>query len=283
MTTLAVSEPPKAKAAPRRRVRASDPVPVWLWAVGVFVALYLVLPTLFVIPMSISEATTFIFPPKGFTWRLYQNFFTNERWIGSLGKSFLVGAIAAALATAVGTAAALGLNQLHGRLARLVRILLMVPIVTPSIVTATAIYIAFLQWRLVGSLTGYVLAHAAIATPFVVVSVTSALGTFDPRLLRAASSLGASPFRAFLTVTMPLIGRGVLTGAILAFVTSFDEVVIAVFIRSPNFQTLPVQMYNSVTVEIDPTVAASSSLIVITVSLIFLAGLILGATTRRRG
>ena len=110
----------------------------------------------------------------------------------------------------------------------------MVPIVTPAIVMATSVYIAFLQWRLVGSLTGYVLAHAAIATPFVVVSVTSALGTFDPTLLRAAASLGASPFRAFLTVTMPLIGRGVQTGAILAFVTSFDEVVIAVFIRSPE-------------------------------------------------
>lgn len=158
----------------------------------------------------------------------------------------------------------------------------MVPIVTPAIVIATSVYITFLQWRLVGSVTGYVLAHAAIATPFVVVSVTSALGTFDPRLLRAAASLGASPFRAFLTVTMPLIGRGVQTGAILAFVTSFDEVVIAVFIRSPNFQTLPVQMYNSVTVEIDPTVAASSSLIVVTVSCIFLAGTILGIKNKRR-
>jgi putative spermidine/putrescine transport system permease protein len=158
----------------------------------------------------------------------------------------------------------------------------MVPIVTPAIVIATSVYIAFLQWRLVGSLTGYVLAHAAIATPFVVVSVTSALGSFDARLLRASASLGASPWRSFVTVTLPLIGRGVMTGAILAFVTSFDEVVIALFIRAPEFQTLPVQMYNSVTVEIDPTVAASSSLIVITVSLIFLAGMILGVTTKKK-
>ncbi len=266
----------------RRRLRGSDEIPVWLWVVGIFVALYLVLPTLFVIPMSWSEATTFVFPPRGFTLRLYQNFFTNERWIGSLGRSFLVAVLASGLASFVGTAAALGLNQLQGRAARFARTLLMVPIVTPAIVVATSVYIAFLQWHLVGSLTGYVLAHAAIATPFVVVSVTSALGTFDPKLLRAAAALGASPFRAFLTVTMPLIGRGVLTGAILAFVTSFDEVVIALFIRSPEFQTLPVQMYNSVTVEIDPTVAASSSLIVITVSLIFLAGMILGVTTKRR-
>lgn len=280
MTTLDGNRP--KSLLPRRRLRGADEIPLWLWVVGIFVALYLVLPTLFVIPMSWSTATTFVFPPRGFTLRLYENFFTNERWIGSLGRSFLVAVLASGLATVVGTAAALGLSQLQGRAARFARTLLMVPIVTPAIVIATSVYIAFLQWRLVGSLTGYVLAHAAIATPFVVVSVTSALGNFDPRLLRAAASLGASPLRAFLTVTMPLIGRGVLTGAILAFVTSFDEVVIALFIRSPEFQTLPVQMYNSVTVEIDPTVAASSSLIVITVSFIFLAGMILGVTSKRK-
>lgn len=280
MTALESRRP--MRVLPQRRLRGADEIPLWLWIVGVIVALYLVLPTLFVIPMSWSEATTFVFPPRGFTLRLYENFFTNERWIGSLGRSLVVAVLASGLAAVVGTAAALGLSQLTGPAARFARTILMVPIVTPAIVIATSVYIAFLQWRLVGSLTGYVLAHAAIATPFVVVSVSSALGTFDRRLLRAAASLGASPLRAFLTVTMPLIGRGVLTGAILAFVTSFDEVVIALFIRSPEFQTLPVQMYNSVTVEIDPTVAASSSLIVITVTFIFLAGMILGVTTRRR-
>lgn len=280
MTTLDTNIAPRP---PRRNLRGADDIPLWLWAVGIFVALYLVLPTLFVIPMSWSTATTFVFPPRGFTLRLYENFFTNERWIGSLWHSIEVAVLASALASFVGTAAALGLDQLKGnRFAAYVRTLLMVPIVTPAIVIATSVYIAFLQWRLVGSLTGYVLAHAAIATPFVVVSVTSALGSFDARLLRASASLGASPWRSFVTVTLPLIGRGVMTGAILAFVTSFDEVVIALFIRAPEFQTLPVQMYNSVTVEIDPTVAASSSLIVITVSLIFLAGMILGVTTKKK-
>ncbi|MET0427263.1 MAG: ABC transporter permease [Microvirga sp.] len=269
-------------ARPGRKRRDADAIPVWLWGLGIVVALYLVLPTLFVIPMSISKARSFVFPPQGFTWRLYENFFATPGWIGSLQNSFLVAILSCVIATGVGTAAALGLDQMRGSVASALRTLLMVPIVTPAIVTATSVYIAFLQWRLVGSVTGYVLAHAAIATPFVVISVTSALGTFDPTLLRAAASLGASPFRRFLTVTMPLIGRGVQTGAILAFVTSFDEVVIAVFIRSPGFQTLPVQMYNSVTVEIDPTVAASSSLIVITVTCIFLASTIL-TIVRRRG
>jgi putative spermidine/putrescine transport system permease protein len=265
----------------RRRVRAGEPIALWLLIAGVVVALYLVLPTLFVIPMSWSEATTFIFPPRGFTLRLYENFFTDPRWIGSLGHSVLVATLASALASLVGTAAALGLNQLRGRVVGYLRAILMVPIVTPSIVIATSIYISFLMWGLVGTLSGYVLAHAAIATPFVIVSVTSALGTFDPRLLRAAASLGASPRRAFTTVTLPLISRGVATGAVLAFVTSFDEVVIALFIRAPDFQTLPVQMYNSVTVEIDPTVAASSSLIVTTVSIVLLVGMVVGFTRRR--
>jgi putative spermidine/putrescine transport system permease protein len=282
MTTL-LDDQVDAPPAPERRagrsvkVRSADPIPVWLRIAGVIVAVYLVLPTLIVIPMSFSEASTFVFPPEGNSLWLYRNFFTNPRWLQSLQNSALVAVCAASLATVVGTAAALGLQQLRGRLAAFVRSVLMFPILTPSIVIATAVYMSFLKWHLTGTLGGYVLAHAALATPLVLVTVTSALGTFDPTYLRAAASLGASPWRSFRTVTLPLITRGVATGAVLAFVTSFDEVVIALFIRSPLFQTLPVQMYNSVTVEIDPTIAASSSLIVVTVSLIFLVALLLGA------
>lgn len=254
----------------RRRDGSVDPVPWWLTTIGILVALYFILPTLIVIPMSFGSSSTFQFPPKGFSLRLYENFFTNPVWIGSLGNSLLVAFLASMLATVVGTAAALGLHALTGRLARFVRTLLMVSMVTPAIVIAVAVYISFLQWHLTGSLGGYVLAHAAIGVPFVLVAVTSALGGFDPKLLRASASLGASPVRTFLRVTMPLISRGILTGAIFAFVTSFDEVVIALFLRSPTFQTLPVQMYNSVTVEIDPTIAASSSLVVVCVTVILL-------------
>lgn len=267
-----------APMRPRRRDRGVDPIPWWLIAIGVVVALYFILPTLIVIPMSFGTSSTFQFPPKGFSLQLYENFFTNPVWIGSLGNSLLVALLASALATVVGTAAALGLHALTGRLAGFVRTLLMVSMVTPAIVIAVAVYISFLQWHLTGSLGGYVLAHAAIGVPFVLVAVTSALGGFDPKLLRASASLGASPARTFARVTLPLISRGILTGAIFAFVTSFDEVVIALFLRSPTFQTLPVQMYNSVTVEIDPTIAASSSLVVVSVTVI----LVLPQLVRRR-
>ena len=266
----------------RRRTRAVDPIPWWLKLVAGVVAVYFVLPTLFVIPMSFSSASTFQFPPRGFSLSLYANFFTNPVWLTSLRNSVLVALLASALATVVGTAAALGLHNLRGRLARFARTLLMISIVTPAIVIAVAVYISFLQWQLVGTVPGYVLAHAAIGVPFVLVSVTSALGGFDPKLLRASASLGATPLRTFRTVTMPLISRGIVTGAVFAFVTSFDEVVIALFLRSPTLQTLPVQMYNSVTVEIDPTIAASSSVVVTAVTAICLVLQFVGGRRRTR-
>ncbi|MFF5180576.1 ABC transporter permease [Micromonospora sp. NPDC000316] len=266
----------------RRRGRGVDPIPWWLYVIVLLVGLYFILPTLIVIPMSFSSASTFQFPPEGFSLKLYENFFTNPVWLTSLRNSVLVAVLSATLATVVGTAAALGLHNLTGRLARFARTVLMISIVTPAIVIAVAVYISFLKWQLVGTITGYVLAHAAIAVPFVLVSVTSALGGFDPKLLRASASLGAPPHRTFLRVTMPLISRGIVTGAIFAFVTSFDEVVIALFLRSPLFQTLPVQMYNSVTVEIDPTIAASSSLVVTAVTIICLVLQFVGSRGKSR-
>jgi putative spermidine/putrescine transport system permease protein len=284
--TATVNEAMAAPAGgPRRRRRQDrgvDPIPWWLTLIGALVALYFILPTIVVIPLSFSAASSFQFPPKDFSLRWYENFFTNPAWLGSLGNSFLVAILAAVLATVVGTAAAVGLNRLTGRLANFLRTLLMISLVTPAIVVAVAIYVSFLQWHLTGTLLGYVLAHAALGMPFVLVSVTSALGGFDPKLLRASASLGASPIRSFVRVTMPLISRGILTGAIFAFVTSFDEVVIALFLRSPTFQTLPVQMYNSVTYELDPTISASSSLVVVVVTFIFLVPQLFGNRKKTR-
>ena len=274
------AQTPRVRRAGRRP--GLDAVPWWLRLLAAAVALFFVLPTLFVIPMSFSSSTTFSFPPQGFSLDLYRNFFTDPVWLTSLRNSVFVATAAAVLATVVGTAAAVGLHALTGRVAGLARTVLMISIVTPGIVVAVAVYVSFLRWHLVGSFWGYTLAHAAIGVPFVVVSVTSALGGFDAKLLRAAASLGASPWRAFRSVTLPLISRGVVTGAVFAFVTSFDEVVIALFLRSPTFQTLPVQMFNSVTFEVDPTIAASSSLVVTVVTVICLVPLLLGRTRPSR-
>jgi putative spermidine/putrescine transport system permease protein len=262
------------------RRHAVDAVPVWLAVVGVLVAVYLVLPSFIVVPMSFDGGISFQFPPTQFSTKQYENFFTNPVWLKALGNSFLVAALTSVVATAIGTAAAVGLHNLTGRLAGFVRTLLMVSVVTPAIVVAIAVYIAFLQWHLVGTLVGFVLAHTALAVPFVLVSVTAALGGFDARLLRASASLGASPLSTFRRVTMPLISRGIVTGAIFAFVTSFDEVVIAVFLHSPLFQTLPVQMYNSVISELDPTIAAASSLVLVSVTVVVLLPLLIRRKAR---
>lgn len=281
--TPVATEDVAAAARPRGRVRAGvDRIPPWLWAAGVIIGLYLVLPTLVVIPMSFSKSATFAFPPQGFTWQLYKNFFTSAVWLQALRNSVLVGVLVALIATVLGTAAALAFDRLTGRVARFIRTLMLIPLVAPGIVLATAIYITFLQWRLTGSLLGFVLAHTALALPYVIISVTTSLAGFDPQLLRAAASLGGSPARSFLRITAPLISRGILTGAIFAFVTSFDEVVIALFLHSPTFQTLPVQMYNSVTADIDPTISAASSLIVVIVTLLFLVPLVFRRPDRNR-
>ena len=285
---VAVDEPELAPVRPsprgrraRRRARGVDPIPWWLRAIALLVGLFFILPTVIVIPMSFSDSATFKFPPEGFSLHLYENFFSDPAWLTSLRNSVLVATLAAVIATVVGTAAAIGLHLLRGRAATVARTVLMVPIVAPGIVVAVAVYISFLRWHLVGTLGGYVLAHSAIAIPFVLVSVTSALSSFDSKLLRASASLGATPWHTFTRVTMPLVSRGIITGAVFAFVTSFDEVVIALFLRSPTFQTLPVKMYNSVTVEVDPTIAASSSLVVTVVTVLCLLPQLAGRRTSR--
>src|SRR5690606_17208887 len=151
----------------RRRDRGIDPAPWWLKVIGAAVALYFILPTLIVIPLSFSEKADFKFPPEGFSLRWYENFFTNPAWLTSLGNSILVAVLAANLAPVVGTAAARGLSRLTGRVAGFARALLMLSLVAPTIVVAVAVYTSFLQWHLTGTALGYVLAPAALGVPFV--------------------------------------------------------------------------------------------------------------------
>lgn len=242
------------------------------------VAAWLVVPTLIVIPISFTGENSFAFPPQSWSLDYYKNFFTDQRWLNSLFNSLLIALAATAIATVLGTMAAYGLSLatfFRGKQAA--HQLFLGPLIMPSIVVAVATYLVFLQWNLVGTLAGFIAIHAILGIPFVVTNVTTALSSFDYNLERASAILGASRFKTFMQVTLPTIRPGIVAGALFAFVISFDEVVVSLFIQSPMLQTLPVRMYTSVAEEVDPTISSAST-IVLAVS----APLLLLANTRNK-
>ncbi|MCO5151209.1 MULTISPECIES: ABC transporter permease [unclassified Shinella] len=244
------------------------------------VAVLLLAPTLVVIPMSFNGNKSLAFPPVGFSWQWYDNFFRNPDWTTSFSNSLIIALIVAVVATVVGTLAAFGVSRAAARTGGLLRALLITPMVVPGVVLAIGIYAVYLDAHLVGTVTGFVLAHTMLAIPFVLIAVQASLEVFDRRLETAAASLGAGRLTVFRTVTLPLILPGILSGALFAFITSFDEIIVALFITSPYLKTLPVQIYTSITRDADPTVAAVGTLLFLATSLIIIAGLLLGM---RRG
>lgn len=249
---------------------------IGLRLLAALVGAILVAPTLVVIPLSFTGRASFAFPPESWSLRWYENFFTDPGWRDALLTSLRIALLVAVVASALGTCAALALNN-SGRFRGkgLVNGLLMAPMIVPQIVAAIGVYAVFLVWGLTGTTAGFVLAHTALAIPFVIVAVSAVLRGYDRRLEQAAASLGARPFTTFTRVTLPLILPGVLSGAVFAFVTSLDEVVVALYLQSPELHTLPVKMFSSVTVETDPTIAAASTLVlVVTTALILLPQLV---------
>ncbi|WUI01239.1 ABC transporter permease [Spirillospora sp. NBC_00431] len=234
------------------------------------IGLLLIAPTAVVIPMSFSSGTTFQFPPDGWSLRWYESFFTSERWMRSLLTSVQIALLVAVTATVLGVAVAYGLNRAGFRGRGALRSLMMAPLIVPSIVVAVAIYGVFLKWQLNGTALGYVAAHTVMALPFVVTVMSTSFAGYDRTLDTAAATLGATAWKTFFRITVPLVAPGVLSGFVFAFVMSLDEVVIALFLQTPDITTLPVQMYNSITLEIDPTIAAASSLMVVATSVVLL-------------
>lgn len=243
----------------------------WSTKVMVFVvAVYLVIPTLIVIPLSFTDRASFVFPPQGWSLDYYKAFLTEPVWRDALVTSVKLALAVMVLATLLGSAAAVALVRGRFPGKSLVNGLLLAPMIVPVIIVAIATFGAFLRWQLVGTFTGFLLAHTVLALPFVVVTVSSALRTFDNRLELAAASLGAPFLTRLRRVTLPLVLPGVLSGAVFAFVTSFDEVVVALYLQSPQTRTLPVRMYTSVTSETDPTIAAASSVVIVVTTLVIL-------------
>jgi putative spermidine/putrescine transport system permease protein len=230
-----------------------------LIAVCVIVAIWLVLPLGIIIPISFSGEDSFSFPPKVWTLARYASL-SDPTWTSALWNSLLVAAIVSVLSPILGTLAAFGVARSKSRAMGIVRALILSPQMVPIVVFGLGLYLVFLRWDLVGTLLGFVIAHTVLAVPFVVIPVSAALQTFDQSLERASASLGAGPLSTFRQITLPIIRSAVLSGAFLAFLSSFDEVVLALFMKSPSFYTLPVQLYRRMTDTIDPTVAAVATL-----------------------
>jgi putative spermidine/putrescine transport system permease protein len=234
------------------------------------VLVYLVAPIFVIVPLSLTSGQLLVFPVPGWSLQWYREFFTNPLWTSALGNSMLIGIATMCLATMLGTAAALGLHGSRSRFKALVFGLLVTPLAVPVVIIAVAIFYCFAAVGLVGTYLGLVLAHTVLALPFVVITVSATLQSFDPNLVRAALSLGSSPVRAFRTVTLPIIAPGVVAGALFAFVASFDEVVVALFLASPQQRTLPRQIFSGVSENISPAIAAAAVVLLI-VSVVLMA------------
>jgi putative spermidine/putrescine transport system permease protein len=233
-------------------------------ALGTLVALvllFLVLPILIVVPMSFSNARFLTFPPPGYSLRWYEAFFGNPAWMQAARVSLGVALATALGATLIGTAAAYALSMSGSRLARSLTVILLLPLVVPIVITGIGVFFVFAKTGLLATLPGLVLANVMLATPYVVTSVLAGLRGFDPAQEMVARSLGMNRLRAFLSVTLPQIRPSVVSGALFAFISALDETVVAIFIAGGQNQTLTKRMFTALRDEIDPTIAAISSLL----------------------
>ncbi|MGQ0486644.1 MAG: ABC transporter permease [Hyphomicrobiales bacterium] len=248
------------------------------------VLLFLIAPILAIMPLSFNSESFFSYPMPGYSLKWYEDFFFNERWTSAVRVSLIVATATTFLATSLGTLAALGLSRSNVPGRGLIMAALISPMIVPVIISAVGMFLFYARINLVGTLIGLILAHTALATPFVVITVTATLTSFDRTLMRAGASCGAPPHTVFFKVVMPLILPGVISGALFAFVTSFDEVVVVLFLASPEQRTLPKQMFSGIREMISPTItAAASVLIVFSTTLLVTVELLRRRSERLRG
>lgn len=240
-----------------------------LRVLGVLVCCYLVLPIFAFLPLSFSAQSFFHYPISGLSLQWYRDFFTSPVWLLAFRNTFIVGISTTVLATILGVLAALGLWRGNFRGRGIVMAVIALPLVTPSIIVGVGTYFTFAPFGLTNSFIGLIFAHTALAVPLVVVTVVATLSGFDRTLLRAASSLGANPVTAFRRVVLPLILPGVVSGALFALATSFDEVVVTLFLAGPQQRTLPRVMFTATADNTSLTLTAAAA-IMVTMSLLLM-------------
>jgi putative spermidine/putrescine transport system permease protein len=241
-----------------------------LRALCVGVLLFLLLPILVIVPLSFSDSSFLVYPIPGWSLKWYDNLFGSAEWARAAKNSFIIAPAATLIATSLGTLAAVGLARTSFPFKGLLMSLLIAPMVVPIVVVGVSTYLFFAPLGLADSYVALIIVHAALGAPFVLTTVLATLQGFNQNLVRASLSLGESPLRTFFRITLPVIAPGVVSGALFAFATSFDEVVVVLFLAGPEQLTLPRQMFNGIRENISPTIAAVATLLII-----FTTGLLL--------
>nr|WP_319825280.1 ABC transporter permease [Thalassovita sp.] len=267
---------------------------VWFYAFRVICGLiffFLIAPIVVVIPLSFNAENFFTFTPEmlrldpdGYSLKHYRDFFASPDWQQALKNSFTIAPVATILSVGFGTLAAIGLSQPHVPFRRAIMAILISPMIVPLIISAAGMYFFYTRIGIQGEYWGVVLAHAALGIPFVIITVTATLVGFDHSLTRAAANMGANPVTTFRRVQMPLILPGVISGALFAFITSFDEVVVVLFVGSAGQKTLPWQMFLGLREQISPTILAVATILVaISIVLLTTVELLRRRSERLRG
>ena len=241
---------------------------------GVAILVFLVLPIFIVVPMSFSASRFLAFPPPAWSLRWYLEYFGSAEWMLATAVSLQTATATCLLATPIGVAAAYAIHTTKTRLTEVAYPLLMVPLMIPHIVVAVGVFFLFARIGLNNTLTGLILAHTMLAIPFVLITTLSGMQGFDMNQERAAQSLGVNRLTAFLKVTAPQIKGSIIAGALFAFISSFDEVVVSLFLSGGPTSTLPKRMFVALRDEVEPTIAAISSLLIFASLGIGLAGMI---------
>ncbi len=231
---------------------------------------FLIGPLFVIVPLSFNAEPYFSFSdkmlaldPEGYSLRWYEDFLTSRAWMDAIKNSVIVAVFSTILATVLGTIAALGLSSRFMPFRSTIMMILISPMIVPVIISAAGMFFFFSKIGVSQTYLGVILAHTALGIPFVVITVTATLTGFDQSLVRAANSLGASPARAFIKVVLPLVLPGVISGALFAFATSFDEVVTVLFISGPEQRTIPIAMWSGIREQISPTILAVATILVI--------------------
>ena len=244
---------------------------------------FLIIPTLIIVPISFNGDQYLHFPPRNLSLHWYANFWTSPDWLGSARLSLLIAIAVTILAVPLGTSAAFALSRMRFRGKTVIFGLMLSPLMVPVVVLALALYFFFGRLHLVGSWPAIVLGQTVLAFPFVLVNVHASLQNYPVTLERAARTLGAGPLTVFFRITLPIIRPGVLAGALFAFMISFDEIVVALFLTGPGATTMPVKMWLSMQFSINPTIAAVSTMVTgLTVLLFIVMAKVRERSTRRR-